>query len=103
MNRLVNTNILLKVQKDYVLSLEKWAQRTNVVIAMFESWLVRHGKSYNALGEKQTRFEIFKENLRFVNEHNTDMNRSYRVGLNQFSDLSNEDSRSTSPCVWGLR
>ncbi|PSS16062.1 Actinidain like [Actinidia chinensis var. chinensis] len=74
---------------------EKWAQRTNdKVIAMFESWLIRHGKSYNALGEKERRFEIFKENLRFVDEHNADMNRSYRVGLNQFADLTDEEYRS---------
>ncbi|PNY06010.1 cysteine proteinase rd21a-like protein [Trifolium pratense] len=31
---------------------------------MYESWLVKHGKVYNALGEKERRFEIFKDNLR---------------------------------------
>ncbi|XP_057506029.1 actinidain-like [Actinidia eriantha] len=74
---------------------EKRTRRTNdEVIAMFESWIVRHGKSYNALGEKERRFDIFKESLRFVDEHNTDMNRSYRVGLNQFSDWTNEEYQS---------
>ncbi|GFZ10148.1 granulin repeat cysteine protease family protein [Actinidia rufa] len=74
---------------------EKWAQRTNdEVIAMFESWLVRHRKSYNALGEKERRFEIFKENLSFVDKHNADMDRSYRVGLNQFADLTGEEYKS---------
>ncbi|XP_057503350.1 actinidain-like [Actinidia eriantha] len=74
---------------------EKWEQRTNdEVIAMFESWLVKYGKSYNALGEKERRFEIFKDNLRFVDKHNADVNRSYRVGLNQFSDLTDEEYSS---------
>ena len=63
-------------------------------MAMFESWLVEYGKSYNALGEKERRFEIFKDNLRFVDEHNADVNRSYRVGLNQFSDLTMEEYQS---------
>ncbi|XP_057503341.1 actinidain-like [Actinidia eriantha] len=74
---------------------EKWKQRTNdEVMAMFESWLVEYGKSYNALGEKERRFEIFKDNLRFVDEHNADVNRSYKVGLNQFSDLTDEEYQS---------
>ncbi|XP_057503110.1 actinidain-like [Actinidia eriantha] len=74
---------------------KKWEQRTNdEVMAMFESWLVEYGKSYNALGEKERRFEIFKDNLRFVDEHNADVNRSYKVGLNQFSDLTLEEYSS---------
>ncbi|GFS35211.1 cysteine proteinases superfamily protein [Actinidia rufa] len=74
---------------------KKWEQRTNdEVMAMFESWLVEYGKSYNALGEKERRFEIFKDNLRFVDKHNADVNRSYKVGLNQFSDLTLEEYSS---------
>lgn len=63
------------------------------VMAMFEAWLVKHGKAYNALGEKEKRFEIFKENLRFIDEHNSE-NRTYKVGLNRFADLTNEEYRS---------
>ncbi|XP_050210002.1 low-temperature-induced cysteine proteinase-like [Mercurialis annua] len=57
---------------------------------LYESWLVRHGKNYNGLGERERRFEIFKDNLRFVDEHNS-VDRSYKVGLNRFADLSNEE------------
>ncbi|KAH7518022.1 cysteine proteinase mucunain [Ziziphus jujuba] len=60
---------------------------------MYESWLVKHAKAYNALGEKEKRFEIFKDNLRFIDEHNKE-NRSYKVGLNRFADLTNEEYRS---------
>uniref|UniRef100_A0A5B7CFU0 Actinidain n=1 Tax=Davidia involucrata TaxID=16924 RepID=A0A5B7CFU0_DAVIN len=63
------------------------------VNAIYESWLVRHGKSYNAIGEKEKRFEIFKDNLRFIDEHNAE-NRTYKVGLNRFADLTNEEYRS---------
>ncbi len=65
------------------------------VMAMYESWLVKHGKSYNALGEKEKRFQIFKDNLRFIDEHNAEENLSYKVGLNRFADLTNEEYRST--------
>ncbi|KAI4337008.1 hypothetical protein L6164_015470 [Bauhinia variegata] len=63
------------------------------VMAMYEEWLVKHGKVYNALGEKEKRFEIFKDNLRFIDEHNAE-NRTYKVGLNRFADLTNEEYRS---------
>ena len=61
--------------------------------AMYESWLVKHGKNYNALGEKEKRFEIFKDNLRFIDEHNKE-NSTYKVGLNNFADLTNEEYRA---------
>ncbi|KAI9200330.1 hypothetical protein LWI28_006126 [Acer negundo] len=63
------------------------------VMGLYEAWLVKHGKVYNALGEKEKRFEIFKDNLRFIDEHNSE-NRTYTVGLNRFSDLTNEEYRS---------
>uniref|UniRef100_A0A5B7BLW0 Actinidain n=1 Tax=Davidia involucrata TaxID=16924 RepID=A0A5B7BLW0_DAVIN len=63
------------------------------VMAVYESWLVKHGKSYNALGEKERRFQIFKDNFRFIDEHNAE-NRTYKVGLNLFADLTNEEYRS---------
>ncbi|XP_028772580.1 cysteine proteinase RD21A-like [Neltuma alba] len=63
------------------------------VMAIYEHWLVEHGKVYNALGEKEKRFEIFKDNLRFIDEHNAE-NRTYKVGLNRFADLTNEEYRA---------
>ena len=63
------------------------------VMAVYEAWLAKHGKSYNALGEKERRFQIFKDNLRFIDEHNAE-NRTYKVGLNRFADLTNEEYRS---------
>jgi hypothetical protein len=63
------------------------------VMAMYESWLVEHGKVYNALGEKDKRFQIFKDNLRYIDDHNS-QNRSYKLGLNRFADLTNEEYRS---------
>ncbi|KAK6159317.1 hypothetical protein DH2020_006631 [Rehmannia glutinosa] len=65
----------------------------NDVAALYESWLVKHGKAYNAIGEKERRFEIFKDNLRFIDEHNS-VDRPYKVGLNRFADLTNEEYRS---------
>lgn len=73
---------------------DKSPQRTNdQVLTMYEEWLVKHGKNYNALGEKEKRFEIFKDNLGFIDEHNS-QNLSFRLGLNRFADLTNEEYRT---------
>ncbi|KAK6939638.1 Peptidase C1A, papain C-terminal [Dillenia turbinata] len=63
------------------------------VMGMYEQWIVEHGKNYNALGEKEKRFEIFKDNLRFIDQHNS-QNLTYKLGLNRFADLTNEEYRS---------
>ncbi|KAI7754696.1 hypothetical protein M8C21_005315, partial [Ambrosia artemisiifolia] len=64
------------------------------VNALYESWLVKHGKTYNAIGEKDKRFQIFKDNLKFIDEHNLG-DHSYKLGLNKFADLTNEEYRAT--------
>ncbi|KAL6587656.1 hypothetical protein OROMI_000635 [Orobanche minor] len=61
---------------------------------LYEKWLVRHGRAYNEIGEKDTRFGVFKDNLKFIDEHNNNGNRTYEVGLNQFADLTNEEYRA---------
>ncbi|OAY33730.1 cysteine proteinase COT44 [Manihot esculenta] len=65
----------------------------NEIINMYNWWLSKHGKTYNKLGEREERFEIFKDNLRFIDEHNS-KNRSYKVGLTRFADLTNEEYRA---------
>jgi len=56
------------------------------VMTMYEEWLVKNQKVYNGLGEKDKRFQIFKDNLRFIDEHNA-QNYTYKVGLNKFADI----------------
>ncbi|XP_040865270.1 probable cysteine protease RD21B [Glycine max] len=69
------------------------------VMSMFEEWLVKHDKVYNALGEKEKRFQIFKNNLRFIDERNS-LNRTYKLGLNVFADLTNAEYRAMYLRTW---
>lgn len=66
------------------------------VKTIYEEWRVKHGKLNNNIdgSEKDKRFEIFKDHLKFIDEHNAE-NRTYKVGLNRFADLSNEEYRSS--------
>ncbi|KAL6961451.1 cathepsin L [Sarracenia purpurea var. burkii] len=76
-------------------SIQKSPSRSDEEVKeIYRDWLVKHGKVNNGLEETQKRFEIFKDNLRFIDEHNSE-NRSYKLGLNRFADLTNEEYRST--------
>ncbi|XP_056166986.1 zingipain-1-like [Syzygium oleosum] len=61
----------------------------------FEEWMTRHGRDYKDVAEKAKRMKIFIENLRFVEEFNRAANRTYKVGLNKFSDLTDEEFVAT--------
>ncbi|KAJ7966579.1 Cysteine proteinase [Quillaja saponaria] len=37
------------------------------------------------------RFEIFKDNLKYIDEHNADQNQTYKLGLTRFADLTNQE------------
>ncbi|KAL0684601.1 hypothetical protein Bca4012_051449 [Brassica carinata] len=67
------------------------------VSKIYEEWMEKHGKKKmmtqnNGLVTDQ-RFEIFKDNLRFIDEHNN-KNLSYKLGLTRFADLTNDEYRS---------
>jgi hypothetical protein len=65
---------------------------------MYAEWMAQHGRTYNALGEGERRFQVFRDNLRYIDEHNAAADagvHSFRLGLNRFADLTNEEYRST--------
>ena len=51
---------------------------------------VEDGKSYRSFKEKLRRFEIFKENIKCIDETNRQRT-SYWLGFNEFADLSHEE------------
>ena len=52
------------------------------LIELFESWISRHGKIYQSIEEKLHRFEIFKDNLKHIDERNKVVNlfQIYKMG-----------------------
>ncbi|XP_078439021.1 cysteine proteinase RD21A-like [Wolffia australiana] len=76
------------------------AERTEEEVRrMYEEWRAKHRRGERSTGnlgeESDRRFEIFKDNLRFIDEHNRpEKNHSYTLGLNRFADLTNEEFRS---------
>jgi hypothetical protein len=65
---------------------------------LYKEWMAENNRSYNMLGEEESRFEIFKDNLRYIDEHNAAADRgqhTYWLGLTPFADLTNEEYRTT--------
>ncbi|CAM8937742.1 unnamed protein product [Rhodiola kirilowii] len=81
---------ILKYGADRGLSLRSEKE----VAEMYERWIVQNGKAYNAIGEKERRYAVFKDNLKFIDEHNSQEGRTYKLGLNAFTDLTVVEYRS---------
>lgn len=60
-----------------------------------EQWMSRYGKVYADQNEKQKRFQIFKENVARIDSFNKDNSKPYKLGVNAFADLTNEEFKAT--------
>ncbi|CAH1110214.1 unnamed protein product [Psylliodes chrysocephalus] len=59
----------------------------------WQSFKLKHNKTYNIVEEK-LRFQIFKDNLKKIEEHNVryeDGEVRYYLGVNQFADMTDEE------------
>jgi KDEL-tailed cysteine endopeptidase len=54
----------------------------------FHKFQERFGKKYDNLVEFENRFQIFRENLRGIINHNLDKSQNFTMGVNQFTDLT---------------
>ncbi|OAY65845.1 Senescence-specific cysteine protease SAG39, partial [Ananas comosus] len=61
----------------------------------FEAWMAKYNRTYRDEGEKWRRFEIFKENVDFIDAFNQGGAQSYALTVNQLADLTNKEFVST--------
>jgi hypothetical protein len=69
-----------------------------VVEREFTRFQREFGRQYNGVDEKQFRLEIFEDNLNRIYEHNLNADNgvhSFRLAVNQFADMTNEEFRRT--------
>jgi len=59
----------------------------------FEDYITRHRKEY-AGHEREKRFRNFRDSLHFVHEFNADKNSKFKVGMNEFADLDQDEFAS---------
>ncbi|GLT68355.1 hypothetical protein SLA2020_405970 [Shorea laevis] len=60
----------------------------------FEQWLAQYGHVYKDATEKENRFQIFQENVKYIESHNGNSGNKYKLGINAFTDLTNEEFKS---------
>lgn len=60
----------------------------------FGNFVANHEKTYTTV-ELLERFEVFKQNLDFITQHNADDSQTHTVAVNKFADLTNEEYQQT--------
>ncbi|XP_073154188.1 senescence-specific cysteine protease SAG39-like [Henckelia pumila] len=68
--------------------------QTNMA-ARHELWMRKYGRVYQDTHEKAKRFKIFKKNVEFIERSNSEGTRTYKLRVNEFADLQNEEFRAT--------
>ena len=56
----------------------------------FQSWKLKFGVKYDSMFEETYRERIFLENVAKADLHNSNPENTYKMGINQFSALSDE-------------
>ncbi|XP_019186359.1 PREDICTED: ervatamin-B-like [Ipomoea nil] len=65
------------------------------MVKRYEQWIVEYGRVYANETEKVKRFDIFKENVNFIDSFNQAGNETFTVGINEFADLTNDEFKSS--------
>lgn len=60
----------------------------------FTSWQEKFNKVYASNEDMETRFQVFRSNLRAIIEHNAVLDQNFTLGVNQFSDLTPEEFKA---------
>lgn len=60
-----------------------------------EQWMVEYGKVYEDAAEKETRFQIFKDNVEFIESFNAADNKPYKLSVNHLADLTIEEFKAS--------
>jgi len=63
----------------------------NEAVELFAAYKQEHGKLYADENEESLRFQNFQESLDTIAAHNAQEGRSWSMGLNQFSDMSDDE------------
>ncbi|KAG5047288.1 hypothetical protein JHK82_016660 [Glycine max] len=60
-----------------------------------ENWMAEYGKMYKDAAEKEKRFQIFKDNVEFIESFNAAGNKPYKLGVNHLADLTLEEFKDS--------
>ncbi|KAL8549952.1 hypothetical protein ACS0TY_008691 [Phlomoides rotata] len=85
-----------------LLLLEAWASQATArtlpdasMVERHEQWMTQYGRTYKNDAEKAKRFKIFKENVDYIESSNSAGIQTYKLDINSFADLTNEEFKAT--------
>lgn len=61
---------------------------------LFNKFILKFNRIYDNLSEYQKRLYIFSSNLEKIRMHNIDIMQNFTLGINQFTDLTNEEFKN---------
>ncbi|KAJ4713678.1 putative Cysteine protease [Melia azedarach] len=61
----------------------------------YQQWMARYGRVYENSIEQEKRFNIFKENVARIEAFNYANEKPYKLAVNEFADLTNEEFKTT--------
>jgi cathepsin L len=61
------------------------------IVEAHQQWMTKYGRTYTNNFEMEKRRKIFKENLEYIKNFNNVGNKTYKLGLNPYSDLTSEE------------
>ena len=67
----------------------------DAVTNKFQQWMSQHGRSYKDDIEKAKRLNIFKDNMEYIENFNNQGNHTYKLSLNKFADLTEDEFKAT--------
>ena len=60
-------------------------------LTAFDSWMTENGVKYDSMFEKSYRERVFLENLAKIELHNSSPHHTYKMGVNQFSAMTDDE------------
>lgn len=61
------------------------------MVERHEQWMAQYGREYSSNEERMMRFNIFNDNVKFIDAFNAAGTRSYKLGVNAFADQTNQE------------
>ncbi|CAO2141123.1 unnamed protein product [Urochloa humidicola] len=61
------------------------------MVARFEKWMAKHGRTYKDAAEKARRFQVFMANAIFVDSSNAAGGKKYHLAINGFADMTHDE------------
>ncbi|XP_020575303.1 zingipain-2-like [Phalaenopsis equestris] len=95
---MISSHLNLIMSMAYIIFIVYLANSRTIDLTMearYEQWITQHKRVYRSAAEKARRFSIFKANVEYIESANAKPDRKYRLAVNRFADLTNEEFGST--------